>query len=32
MRTITFQKGISGVVCALAVWFVGPSASGQVLH
>ncbi|MDO8630437.1 MAG: FG-GAP repeat protein [Phycisphaerales bacterium] len=32
MRTITFHKGVSGVVCALAVMLVSPSASGQVLN
>ena len=32
MRTMTFQKGVSGVVCALAAVFVSPSASGQVLN
>jgi hypothetical protein len=32
MRTITFQKAVSGVVCALAAVFISPSASGQILN
>jgi len=32
MRTITFHKAVSGVVCALAVVLVSSSASGQVLN
>lgn len=32
MRTITFLKGVSGVVWVLAALFIPPSASGQVLN